>query len=31
MRREIVINVEPKETRIGIKEDGVLVEFMVPL
>jgi ribonuclease G len=29
LKREIVINVEPDETRIGIKEDGELVEFMV--
>jgi ribonuclease G len=29
LRREIIINVEPNETRIGIKEDGELVEFMV--
>jgi ribonuclease G len=29
VRKEIVINVEPNETRIGIKEDGDLVEFMV--
>ena len=29
MRREIIINVESQETRIGIKEDGELVEFMV--
>jgi ribonuclease G len=29
VKKEIVINVEPGETRIGIKEDGDLVEFMV--
>ncbi len=29
MRKEIIINVEPFETRIGIKEDGQLVEYMV--
>ncbi len=29
MRKEIVINVEPNETRIGIREDGDLVELMV--
>jgi ribonuclease G len=29
LRREIIINVESQETRIGIKEDGELVEFMV--
>ena len=29
MKKEIIINVEPSETRIGIKEDGELVEFMV--
>lgn len=29
MKKEIIINVEPNETRIGIKEDGELVEFMV--
>jgi ribonuclease G len=29
LRKEIVINVEPHETRIGITEDGELVEFMV--
>ena len=29
MRKEIVINVEPNETRIGIREDGDLVEYMV--
>jgi len=29
VRKEIIINVEPKETRIGIREDGELVEFMV--
>jgi ribonuclease G len=27
--REIIINVEPIETRIGIKENGQLVEYMV--
>jgi ribonuclease G len=29
MRKEIIINVEPSETRIAMKEDGTLVEFMV--
>jgi ribonuclease G len=29
MRKEIIINVEPNETRIGIREDGQLVEYMV--
>jgi len=29
VKKEIVINVEPSETRIGIKEDGELVEYMV--
>ena len=29
MKKEIVINVEPNETRIGIREDGQLVEYMV--
>jgi ribonuclease G len=29
LKKEIIINVEPNETRIGIREDGVLVEFMV--
>jgi ribonuclease G len=29
VRKEIIINVEPKETRIGIREDGDLVEYMV--
>ncbi|MGQ9602806.1 MAG: Rne/Rng family ribonuclease [bacterium] len=29
MKREIIINVESFETRIGVKEDGELVEFMV--
>jgi len=29
VKKEIVINVEPNETRIGIKEDGDLVEYMV--
>lgn len=29
MKREIIINVEPFETRVGVKEDGELVEFMV--
>jgi ribonuclease G len=29
VRKEIVINVEPNETRIGIREDGELVEYMV--
>ena len=29
INREIVINVEPIETRIGIKEHGQLVEYMV--
>ena len=29
MKKEIIINVEPNETRIGIKEDSELVEFMV--
>ena len=29
INREIVINVEPIETRIGIKERGQLVEYMV--
>jgi ribonuclease G len=29
VKKEIIINVEPNETRIAIKEDGELVEFMV--
>ncbi|MGD9140770.1 MAG: Rne/Rng family ribonuclease, partial [bacterium] len=29
INREIIINVEPIETRIGIKEGGQLVEYMV--
>jgi ribonuclease G len=29
LKKEIIINVEPNETRIGIREDGDLVEFMV--
>jgi ribonuclease G len=29
MKKEIIINVEPNETRIGIREDGQLVEYMV--
>lgn len=29
INREIIINVEPLETRIGIKEQGQLVEYMV--
>ncbi len=29
INREIIINVEPIETRIGIKEQGQLVEYMV--
>jgi len=29
VKKEIVINVEPNETRIGIREDGDLVEYMV--
>jgi len=29
VKKEIIINVEPFETRIGIKEDGQLVEYMV--
>ncbi len=29
INREIIINVEPIETRIGIKENGQLVEYMV--
>jgi ribonuclease G len=29
VKKEIIINVEPNETRIGIKEDGELVEYMV--
>jgi ribonuclease G len=29
INREIIINVEPIETRIGIKEHGQLVEYMV--
>jgi ribonuclease G len=29
MKKEIIINVEPNETRIGMREDGQLVEYMV--